>query len=72
MAIMIRFLIVGAVLCGGLMADPEFNEAQAARFAKLALGCVHREYPNKIAHLLNSAAAMAVTTGIRRSTATGC
>ena len=28
----------------------------AGRFAKLALECVHREYPTKIAHLLNSAA----------------
>jgi hypothetical protein len=26
----------------------------AARFARLALDCVHREYPNKIAHVLNS------------------
>ncbi|MBA3067227.1 MAG: DUF2891 domain-containing protein [Hyphomonas sp.] len=26
------------------------------RFAKLALSCVHREYPNKISHLMNSAA----------------
>ncbi|MBT8058871.1 MAG: DUF2891 domain-containing protein [Gammaproteobacteria bacterium] len=30
--------------------DPEL----AARFARLALDCVHREYPNKIAHVLNS------------------
>jgi Protein of unknown function (DUF2891) len=28
----------------------------AGRFAKLALDCIHREYPTKIAHLLNSAA----------------
>ena len=27
----------------------------AAKFARLALDCVHREYPNKIAHVLNSA-----------------
>ena len=27
-----------------------------ARFSRLALDCVHREYPNKIAHVLNSAA----------------
>jgi hypothetical protein len=26
----------------------------AERFAKLALACVHREYPNKIAHVVNS------------------
>jgi len=28
----------------------------AARFARLALDCVHREYPNKIAHVLNDSA----------------
>jgi hypothetical protein len=28
--------------------------AAAARFAQLALDCVHKEYPNKIAHVLNS------------------
>ncbi|HEY3930139.1 MAG TPA: DUF2891 domain-containing protein [Candidatus Koribacter sp.] len=27
---------------------------QADRFANLALACVHREYPNKITHILNS------------------
>jgi hypothetical protein len=31
----------------------DLNEAAAARFARLALDCVHREYPNKIAHVLN-------------------
>ncbi len=35
--------------------DPERFDAEAARrFADLALACVHREYPNKIAHVLNS------------------
>jgi len=29
-------------------------EAAAARFAALALDCVHREYPNKISHVLQS------------------
>ena len=32
------------------------SETIAARFAQLALACVHQEYPNKIAHVLNSAA----------------
>jgi hypothetical protein len=32
------------------------DEAQAGRFAELALACVHKEYPNKIAHVLNSPA----------------
>jgi hypothetical protein len=27
---------------------------EAARFARLALDCVHKEYPNKIAHAMNS------------------
>jgi DUF2891 family protein len=31
----------------------------AERFAKLALACVHKEYPNKIAHVLNSDADVA-------------
>jgi hypothetical protein len=31
------------------------DEAAAGRFAALALACVQQEYPNKIAHVLNSA-----------------
>jgi hypothetical protein len=31
----------------------EFDAAAAGRFAGLALDCVHREYPNKISHVLN-------------------
>jgi len=30
-----------------------FDAATAERFANLALACVHKEYPNKIAHVLN-------------------
>jgi hypothetical protein len=37
-----------------LMAASDFDPAQAARFAALALDCVHKEYPNKIAHSLTS------------------
>lgn len=33
-------------------ADSELNAETAARFAELALGCVDREYPNKIAHTM--------------------
>jgi hypothetical protein len=33
---------------------PPLDAATAGRFAALALDCVHREYPNKIAHVLNS------------------
>jgi hypothetical protein len=45
---------MGLLLCTSLMADSDFNLAQATRFARLALDCVHKEYPNKIAHSLNS------------------
>ena len=31
-----------------------FDEHAAQRFANLAVACVHREYPNKIAHILSS------------------
>ena len=52
-----RFLsIIGIVLIPwGLpgQEDPVFDEVAAGRFADLALSCVHREYPNKIAHVLN-------------------
>src|SRR5688500_14242270 len=37
-----------------LLAFAAFDQAAAARFAQLALSCVDREYPNKIAHVLNS------------------
>jgi Protein of unknown function (DUF2891) len=32
---------------------PRFDAAAAERFANLALACVHKEYPNKIAHVMN-------------------
>ena len=38
---------------------PTFDAAAAERFAKLALDCVHKEYPNKIAHTMNSDADVA-------------
>ena len=36
-----------------------FDANAAERFAKLALACVHKEYPNKISHVLNSDADVA-------------
>jgi hypothetical protein len=33
---------------------PKFDAHAAERFAKLALACVEKEYPNKISHVLNS------------------
>lgn len=35
-------------------AHPRFDLAAAERFAGLALDCIHREYPNKIAHVMDS------------------
>jgi hypothetical protein len=40
-------------------AAPAFDAKAAQRFAKLALACVEKEYPNKIAHVLNSDADVA-------------
>src|ERR1700756_1683593 len=40
-------------------ASANFDAAAAERFAKLALACVHKEYPNKISHVLNSDADVA-------------
>src|SRR5262245_20543354 len=42
------FVIAGAVNAASL------DAAAASRFAQLALDCVHRDYPNKIAHVLSS------------------
>ena len=38
---------------------PKFDVQSAERFAKLALACVEKEYPNKISHVLNSDADVA-------------
>jgi hypothetical protein len=46
--------VLFGVTAATLMADSDFDQKQAARFATLALDCVHKEYPNKIAHSLNS------------------
>jgi hypothetical protein len=52
-------LLAAMLLGAGLTAGPpagadgaELDAATAGRFAKLALACVHREYPNKVAHVL--------------------
>ena len=46
----VLFGVAGALDVSAQIADDEF----AQRFAALALDCVHREYPSKIAHVLNS------------------
>ncbi|HJQ39404.1 MAG TPA: DUF2891 family protein, partial [Thermoanaerobaculia bacterium] len=43
-------MLTPIVLAATLSLDPQAAE----RFASLALACVHKEYPNKIAHVLNS------------------
>src|SRR5436190_12221997 len=42
-----------------LIAATTFDAHAAERFANLALACVHKEYPNKISHSLNSDADVA-------------
>jgi len=39
-----------------IVVAPPLDAAAAGRFAALALACVQKEYPNKIAHVLNSPA----------------
>jgi hypothetical protein len=55
-----RWLVLGLFLAmaGGAAAD-DLGSGDVSRFADLALGCVHREYPNKIAHVLASDADVA-------------
>ena len=63
------FLIVLSLVAAGFLGQPQnhrpsaqpasphagsFNAEAAQRFARLALACVHKEYPNKLAHSLNS------------------
>jgi len=53
-------LLCAGLACAGspasLNAEPASLDPElAGRFARLALDCIHREYPNKIAHVLNSA-----------------
>ena len=40
-------------LRGNVAASEPLDPAAAQRFATLALACVHKEYPNKIAHVLS-------------------
>ncbi len=46
--------VLAALACGAPARGAAVNldEDAAARFVQLALSCVHREYPNKIAHVL--------------------
>lgn len=43
----------------GQQTGPQFDAHAAERFAKLALACVHKEFPNHVSHVLNSDADVA-------------
>jgi hypothetical protein len=43
---------VGAQAAGSSIPPPALDSGAAARFATLALACLHKEYPNKIAHVM--------------------
>jgi len=47
---------VGSPAAPAIVVAPPLDAATASRFAALALACVQKEYPNKIAHVLNSPA----------------
>jgi hypothetical protein len=52
-------LLMPSVAAAATNTSPAFDEKAAERFAKLALACVGKEYPNKISHVLNSDADVA-------------
>jgi hypothetical protein len=51
---MFRMLVglIASLAAAGIVRADGLDEASAARFAQLALDCVHKEYPNKIAHFM--------------------
>src|ERR1700758_5243728 len=51
--------LINASTLVGESSTPQFDARAAERFAKLALACVEKEYPNKISHVLNSDADVA-------------
>jgi hypothetical protein len=50
---MIRFALV-TLLITSTASAADFDAKSAERFARLALACVHKEYPNKISHSMTS------------------
>ena len=52
-------LLMPSVAAAATNTAPTFDEKAAERFAKLALACVGKQYPNKISHVLNSDADVA-------------
>ncbi len=53
-SVVLLFFIANAMGAQGTATSAEFDVNAAERFAKLALACAHKEYPNKISHTLNS------------------
>ncbi len=55
MRLLLAGALLGALLPGTVMAQQpnDFDLTAATRFATLALDCLHKEYPNKVAHVLN-------------------
>ena len=53
------FLLFASTQITAQSTPPTFDIHSAERFANLALACVHKEYPNKLAHSLNSDADVA-------------
>jgi len=53
MNVRIPLLILIAMATPAFGAQPALDAAAAERFANLALACVHKEYPNKISHVMN-------------------
>src|SRR5476651_294381 len=51
--------MISAALGAAELPAPKFDAAAAERFARFALACVDKEYPNKISHVLNSDADVA-------------
>ncbi len=47
-------LVLAPLAAAAPREERRLDAATAGRFANLALACVHKEYPNKIAHALNS------------------
>ncbi|MEN1729490.1 MAG: DUF2891 family protein, partial [Pseudomonadota bacterium] len=54
MRYVLQMLALSGLAMSNAQAQPADELAIAQRFADLALACVHTEYPNKIAHVLNS------------------
>ncbi len=53
-ATVLTAVVIGACVPAYAQEQATFDADAALRFADLALACVDREYPNKIAHVLNS------------------